>query len=85
MLEESAGATRLCLLTLTLSNLGGETGLDGGNRTAGSAGVTSDERQAVLSLVELGIWRSAGLASDILHYGIVSIHSALIQEYGGNY
>ena len=64
------------MLTLALSDLGSETGLDGGDGTAGSAGVTGDERQTVLSLVELGIWGSAGLASDVLHCGIIS--SALL-------
>lgn len=80
MLEESAEATRLCLLTLALSDLGGETGLDGGDGTARSARVASDERQTVLSLVELGIWRSAGLAGDVLHCGIVSIPSLFSLE-----
>ena len=63
------------MLTLALSDLGGETGLDGGDRTARSARVAGDERQTVLTLVELGIWRSAGLASDVLHWEFVSIHS----------
>lgn len=66
------------MLTLALSDLGGETGLDGGDGTAGSARVTGDKGQAVLSLVELGIWRSAGLASDVLHCVFISADLPLI-------
>ena len=70
------------MLTLALSDLGGETGLDGGDGTAGSAGVAGDEGQAILSLVELGIWRSAGLASDVLHYETVSTDFRVCLSFG---
>lgn len=71
--QQCAETTRLCLLTLALSDLGRETGLDGGDGTARSTGVTGDEGQAVLSLVELGIWRSAGFASDVLHCELLAL------------
>lgn len=57
----------LTLLSPTLADLGRETGLDSSNTTARSAGVASDEVQSVLSLVEFGVWGSAGLAGNIFH------------------
>lgn len=57
----------LTLLSASLSDLCGETGLDGSDGAAGSARVAGNKVQSVLSLVELGIWRSAGFASDIFH------------------
>ncbi len=72
MWQDNSGMTSLCLLALALSDLGGETCLDRGDGATRSARVASDEGQTVLSLVELGIWRSAGLASNVLHCYAVS-------------
>jgi len=47
--------------------LGRETGLDCCDGSSRAAGVASDEVQSVLSLVEFGVWRSAGFAGDIFH------------------
>jgi hypothetical protein len=55
--------------------LGRETGLDGSNTSSGTAGVASDKVQSVLSLVEFGIWGSAGFAGDIFHWYLINIHS----------
>lgn len=57
----------LSLLPLSLSDLGRETSLDGGNGTSGSTRVTCNEVQSVLSFVELCIGRFAGLAGDVFH------------------
>ena len=57
------------LLTLhlpSLADLGRETGLDGRDTASRTAVVASDEVQAVLALVELGIGGLAGLASNVL-------------------
>lgn len=51
--------------SLSLADLGRETGLDGGDGTSGTAAVAGDEVQSVLTLVELGIGAAAGLASDV--------------------
>lgn len=61
-------ALRLTVRLLSAADLGGETGLDGGNTTSGAARVASDEGQTVLSLVELGIGRFARLARNVLDY-----------------
>jgi len=61
----------LTLLSLSLADLGRETGLDRSNGSSGSAGVAGNKVETVLSLVKLGIWRSACLAGNIFHYGIV--------------
>lgn len=58
----------LTLHLLSLADLGGETGLDGGDGPAGSARVASDEVETVLSLVEFGIRRSARFAGNVLDY-----------------
>jgi hypothetical protein len=47
--------------------LGRETGLDSGNTSSGTTVVASDEVQTVLTLVELGVGRFAGLAGDVLN------------------
>jgi hypothetical protein len=39
--------------------------LDGRDRTTRSTGIASDEVETVLSLVELGIRRTAGLAGHV--------------------
>jgi hypothetical protein len=57
----------LTLLSASLANLGRETGLDCCDGSSRAAGVASDEVQSVLSLVEFGVWRSAGFAGDIFH------------------
>jgi hypothetical protein len=57
----------LTLLSPSLADLGRETRLDGSHTATRSARVAGDEIQSVLSLVEFGIWRSAGLASDVFH------------------
>jgi hypothetical protein len=51
--------------SLSLADLGGETGLDGSDGTSGTAAVAGDEVQSVLTLVELGIGAAAGLAGDV--------------------
>ena len=65
--EFPPGRTRLTLLTLSLADLGGETGLDGCDGTARVAAVAGDKVQSVLALVELGVGAAAGLASDVFH------------------
>jgi hypothetical protein len=50
---------------LSLADLGRETSLDGSDGTSGTAAVTGDEVQSVLTLVELGIGAAAGLASNV--------------------
>lgn len=57
----------LTLLSASLSDLCGETGLDGRDTSSRTAGIASNEIQSVLSLVEFRIWRSAGFAGDIFH------------------
>lgn len=57
----------LALLPLSLADLGTVTRLDGRDGTSRSAGVAVDEVQTVFSSDELGIWRSAGLAGDVLN------------------
>jgi hypothetical protein len=57
---------RLSLLSSALADLGRETGLDGRNGTSGTARVAGDEVKTVLTLVELCIRRTAGLASNVL-------------------
>ena len=54
--------------SLSLADLGGETGLDGSDGTSGTAAVAGNEVQSVLSLVELGIGAAAGLAGDVFDY-----------------
>lgn len=55
MARNNENALGLTLHTLTLADLGRETGLDGGDGSSGSAGVASNEVETVLTLVELGI------------------------------
>jgi len=57
----------LTLLSATLADLGGETGLDGSDTTSGLAFVAGDEVETVFTLVEFRVWGAAGLASYILH------------------
>ena len=59
-------SSRLSLLSSALADLGRETGLDGRDGTSGTARVAGDEVETVLTLVELCIWRAAGLASNVL-------------------
>lgn len=56
----------LALHLLSLSDLGSETRLDGLDGTTGTARVTGNEVQTVLSLVELCVGGTAGLARDVL-------------------
>jgi len=57
----------LTLLSASLSDLCGETGLDRSDTSSRAAGVAGNEIQSVLSLIELRIWGSAGFAGDIFH------------------
>jgi hypothetical protein len=52
---------------LSPTDLSTETCLDSCDRTSRSAGVAGNEVQTVLSLVELGIRASAGLASNVFN------------------
>jgi hypothetical protein len=52
-------------LSLSATDLSTETGLDGGDRTTGTAGVAGDEVQTVLTLVEFGVGAAAGFAGNI--------------------
>lgn len=63
----------LALLSPSLADLSRETGLDGSHTSSRTAGVACDKVQSVFTLVEFCIWRSAGLASDIFHFCVVSI------------
>lgn len=58
--------TNLTLHLSSLSNLGRETSLDRRHGSSRSARVAGDERETVLSLAQLGIGRSAGLARHVL-------------------
>jgi hypothetical protein len=51
---------------LSLADLGRETSLDGRDGSSRATVVASDEVQTVFSLIQLGVGRLAGLASDIL-------------------
>lgn len=66
---------RLTLLSSALSDLGGETGLDSGDGTAGATAVASNEQQTVFSFVEFGGWGTAGFAGYIFHCDVISIRS----------
>jgi hypothetical protein len=57
----------LTLLSASLSDLCGETSLDGRDTSSRTAGIASNEVQSVLSLVKFRIWRSTGFAGDIFH------------------
>ncbi len=48
-------ALHLSHVLLSLSDLGGETRLDGGDGSSGAAVVAGDEVQAVLALVKFGV------------------------------
>jgi len=71
--QDGRGALRLVVLrasglldhSLSLADLGRETGLDGSDGTPGTAAVAGDEVQSVLTLVELGIGAAASLAGDV--------------------
>ena len=63
---------RLSLLSLSLADLGRETGLDGGDGSSGAARVARHEVETVLTLVQLGVRATAGLARDVFHYLSVS-------------
>jgi hypothetical protein len=56
----------LTLHLSSLADLGRETSLDSGNTSSRTTVVAGNEVQTVLTLVELGVRRFAGLASDIL-------------------
>lgn len=56
----------LALHLSSLADLGGETSLDSGNTSSGTAVVAGDEVKAVLTLVEFGVRGFAGLAGNIL-------------------
>merc|ERR1711939_963697 len=58
---------RLSLLSLSLADLGRETGLDGGDGSPGAARVARHEVETVLTLVQLGVRATAGLASDVFN------------------
>lgn len=61
--SRSLGATaHLTLLSLTLTNLRRETGLDRGDTPSTTARVAGHEVKTVLSLIQFSVWRSAGLA-----------------------
>ena len=67
----------LTLLSPTLSDLGRETGLDSSDTSSGSTRIARDEVKSVLSFIEFGVWRSAGLASYIFHWCSVIIVSLI--------
>jgi hypothetical protein len=51
---------------LSLADLGRETSLDSRDGSSRTTVVASDEVQSVFSLIQLGVGRLAGFASDIL-------------------
>jgi len=56
----------LTLLSLSLADLGRETGLDGSDGSSRTARVACDKVETVLTLAELRVWRTAGLAGNVL-------------------
>lgn len=59
---------RLALHLSSLSDLGGETSLDGGDTSSGSAVVACDEVQTVLALAELRVGGLAGFTRHVFDW-----------------